>query len=557
MKVTKYKRGQKDGAYGSDKNRNITWSQNQSKWVIPKAMNFNIWPEMCMAYLTNQVNCNITLTGLAEPDDTTTKGQLYQWPYDGPSQWATPSTTRLQAAFVGQPMNLPTIIYDTESAPTDNSGGAGTRITFPFGGYNRPDFLHNMLLHLPYLKQFNQSGGAGAAGNVLQHNFFTDIGMNRPETPAAAYAAGSQVPNNRFLRCSGALRDSTDDVSFPISPYYQSMWISVVKFTISYTVHVRGYMVYDEPAAWTAGTWQGKAQMPISNALRIGFTPFKAMPKTPSGQLQQEYTYDRKRYTSWNGTMFQIDTDFEKGHNETSVAYASELNSPFPTSFGEFWGGITDHDNSTEKQDSKGTHGPMFKKDYLLKGNTTFSDTITGKIVPHEFLGLSNVTGDGLQYKDLAFGTNTDFNMIMMDSLTDKRHLREAYMFPALTSLKFAKDGASGAVDADDSMIFRAWKEKMAHVIGSTLQASTKFELQKGTKITIDANVQFERTAHYFHEGDNSQYYSPGAPGTTAEAVLAMDQSSWTAGDTTTGLNAIPAAELRLPWPENMYGDMD
>jgi hypothetical protein len=546
MRTIKYKDGLDDGAYGNGKNRKYTLANKKEKWIIPRSMNYDPWPKMAVAYSTNHVTGAIVINGTrTDPTAARTKGTVVNWAYDGDA-WTTPANSYLRGAMVGQPMNWPYVLITQTNAATGTSADL-----MPDGtATNRPDFLHNMIFSLPYLKQYNQGAGVTSGAYDLVHTCASDIGFDAPRENVAGGA--QHIANNRFQRGLG-LQMGASGHGTAVQPYYNKMWCSSVKFKITYTITTKGYTQYKEG---TAGNWDGAVAHPPNNVVRIGFTPFRAIPKSGNTALELN-SYTRHKYTSYDGLNFRMDKT--KEHDESSSAYASELNSPFPSSYGEFFGGQTNIETMTTRQESMGTHGPMYKKDYAFKGNTSITDSITGTIVPHKFLGLIPEDGPTLSYEDLAYATCSDLTAMSLDNTTGTAGtlLRSHYLLTALEILAGSKDTAGANTRPTKTQLWLDVKEKMGFLIGCMLQAGTRYEMLTGTTLQVDYNVEFERTIHYYHDGESPQIYAPAAQSYTGEAEAAYNANIWAAGfaaaDETDALGP-PASDVRTRrlWPNNL-----
>ena len=552
MRVLKYKQTGEDGAYGKNKNKKIAYEERKRKWIVPRTPTFQMWPEEAVSYSHNVITSHMSIEAINDAQDPDTvarkPGNLSAWQYDGNIQTSL-NSGMLQSMFVGQPMNWPFTLISAEAAPIigavgRNCGPNNALVT------NRPDYEHQMMLQLPYLKQYRSTAAAdGYLGSQITHLQLDDAGQTAAEGSGTTYQ-----PNNNMLRMSGLRRDDNFQ-GWAQTPFYESMWCSSVRFKVNFTVTMRGHSQYYHPSDANADAWTGKAQLPESNMLRIGFTPYKGMWKHYNHQgatsALDNMNYESNEYVAYSGQRFKIDTNFDKNDLEAGAASFDDQFTPFPNDYQEFWGNKISDPTDAQKQEIHSKEGPMFMKNYIIKGNTTFSDSITGTIVPHKFLGLTPLDADTLRYKDLAYATQSDLTSLVGHNERDATagRLQSAFLFPAATSLKGAWDTVNGpqAVELADSELWAKYKEKGNFVIGCVLQASTKYMVPSGMHIYIDATISFDRTNHYFHHGKSPQFYQPEKP----DHPPRYRMDGWTIGDNTRANNAYPEDSVRKLWPDN------
>jgi len=560
MRVQKWKRNGGDGNYGKNKNKALEFSEKTRKWIIGKPMHFNMWPEQAMLYSNNFVTGQMSLNGTTTPLNQMVKGPVDGWTFDNANTYAGGVVPYMKTYMVGQPVNWPYVLVDYQGTGTKTDSGTVNYLYEPDeAAYNRPDFAHNMLMMLPYLKQYNQ-GAASNQGYLLQHATNEDIGIDQPEQSGGQATPDTIMGNNQYQHGYGNTTLNGTHGN-PLMPYYQKAWCSSVDWKLNYTVTVRGGLSYDEPATWTGGTssrsWQGMASLPVSNKLRIGLTFYKAIPHWPGVNPNVNNVYDSKRYVSDNGSVFNIDTDFEKNDAAGGSAFQGDVSSPFPFSYDEFWGGTGPASIAT-KQAEGSKNGPMYKKDYIIKGNTTFSDSMSGRIVPHQFLGLTSESGDKLSYENLAYSTCSDLTSCKMVGPAKLNELTADYLCPAMEKIQNVENGVGFTpVDARDSQTYSQLREKMNFLIGSILQCSTQHAMNSGMEIAITYNLEFERTMHYYHDGQLPTYYEPTNQGNASTATVSTQRvyraraNGWTPGNDDMSLNSKPPDYHRQFWPDN------
>jgi len=552
MRQIKYKQKAEDGAYGKSKNKNLEYEERKSKWIVPRMPRFCAWPEEAVSYSHNSINGHMQVLG--DVSDTPQSvanqpGELSAWNFDG--NWNQETLNLgLKSHFMGQPLNMPFVVLGPEDTPTISLNGTGC--TMDATVYNRPDFEHQMMMNLPYLKQYHTvAASAGVLGAETYHTVEGDAGSHYAEQGVSPW---NTFPNNKLLHMSG-MPEGVGDIGSMHLPYYQKMWCSSIKFKLSYTVTMRGAAMFGQPASFTnAAAMEGRAQLPESNVLKIGFTPYKAMSKFRDVSDAQwkidAMNYSKGVYVSDSGQAFKIDTNYDMNETEQGDSSWNERASPFPATYQEFMGNKLSDPRDTTAQEINQRGGPMYSKTYLIKGNTTFTDSITGTIVPHKFLGLEPMDSTELRYKDLAFNTSSDLTMVPQKAISTsnkKTELGSYIVNPALTALSFTFNDVGTLIDSRDSAFRREVKEKMNHVIGSVVQCATKYKLPAAMKINIDTTLELERTNHYFHDGQQPTYYQPAAHA----GAVSYNMQDWVVGVGDRESNTIPPPAVRPLWPND------
>lgn len=307
--------------------------------------------------------------------------------------------------------------------------------------FNRPDFLYNIVQHMPYVDEKTDSNFHDLEHTKEQHNNLVDwgTGMTPYDNAHTAQGAGIEDVLNPF------------DPPKWWRPYYEYYYCSSVKVVCRYTIrsggslpmwqdkessahHIRlpahdagGGNVY---AATQVGytdsfpRWPNFVHLPMEsdNTLRLAWTPFAAGIWRSSedfndGELNTGYDEELEEDTSSNLHQAERYTRYFRSadgwvyeRRDIEDRCLSSNWTPFPVDHASLFGPSAQYEEGFH--DKLKIVRSMFHRDIPEKlYKNGYTGVITFDVVPHKFLNICDDEGEQPDYRSLAIRTDSDLYM--------------------------------------------------------------------------------------------------------------------------------------------------